>query len=251
MAQIINLGRVVGRTGPRGPQGEQGIEGPQGPQGEQGPQGIQGQRGLIGPQGEPGPRGLTGPQGEPGPAIKLSSSIYSDAENVAATSKAVKTLNDKVSPIYNHMWSVSNPQDGRTEIISANGNSCFSIRDDGRCGLWYGPENRWKFLFDQSGNLVAGRAPSSAGLGVGQNWQSRLNKSASGVTFTNTTGRPIFVLVVTGADGNGLTRDILIVNGLSLLTAPQTSGYTVCAIVPAGGTYRSEASKILSWRELK
>ncbi len=64
--------------GPRGEQGEQGIQGPRGPQGvrgaqgemgvqgEQGVKGEQGIQGPRGPQGEPGVQGPQGPQGEPG-----------------------------------------------------------------------------------------------------------------------------------------------------------------------------------------
>jgi len=61
--KIIEVGKVIG---PRGGQGEPGI---QGPKGEKGDQGIQGQRGFIGEQGEigpQGPQGIPGPQGEKG-----------------------------------------------------------------------------------------------------------------------------------------------------------------------------------------
>jgi len=57
---------LLTKPGPKGPQGEQGLEGPQGEQGSQGPPGEQGEQGLQGPQGEEGPQGLQGPQGEQG-----------------------------------------------------------------------------------------------------------------------------------------------------------------------------------------
>ena len=75
MAQKIDLGRVVGDTGPQGatgPQGPQGIQGepgPQGPKGETGatgPQGPKGHPGDTGPQGPKGDTGATGPQGPEG-----------------------------------------------------------------------------------------------------------------------------------------------------------------------------------------
>ncbi len=51
---IVDLGRVVGPQGERGPQGETGPQGPQGIQGETGPQGPQGIQGETGPQGPEG-----------------------------------------------------------------------------------------------------------------------------------------------------------------------------------------------------
>lgn len=59
-----------GLQGERGPQGLQGPQGPQGAAGPQGPQGVQGISGLsgaIGPQGPAGQIGPQGPQGAVGP----------------------------------------------------------------------------------------------------------------------------------------------------------------------------------------
>lgn len=61
MAQVFDLGNVVG------PQGPKGDAGPQGPQGETGPQGPKGDTGATGPQGEQGPKGDTGDTGPQGP----------------------------------------------------------------------------------------------------------------------------------------------------------------------------------------
>jgi hypothetical protein len=54
----------LGKQGPRGPRGEQGLPGSQGPQAPRGEQGLQGVQGTPGPQGE---QGLQGVQGTPGP----------------------------------------------------------------------------------------------------------------------------------------------------------------------------------------
>lgn len=53
-----------GDPGLQGPQGDPGLQGPQGERGEQGPQGIQGE---VGPQGETGPKGEKGDKGDQGP----------------------------------------------------------------------------------------------------------------------------------------------------------------------------------------
>jgi len=74
---LINVGTVVGPTGPRGYAGSNGPTGPTGPTGNDGatgptgPQGPTGPHGATGPQGNDGPTGPTGPQGAdstvPGP----------------------------------------------------------------------------------------------------------------------------------------------------------------------------------------
>ena len=48
---VKDLGKVVGDSGPQGPQGEKGDTGP---------------RGLQGEKGDTGPRGLQGPKGDNG-----------------------------------------------------------------------------------------------------------------------------------------------------------------------------------------
>lgn len=74
-ATTVDLGRVIGATGPQGPQGLQGATGPQGPKGgigpqgpkgDTGPQGVKGATGPQGPQGVQGVKGATGPQGPKG-----------------------------------------------------------------------------------------------------------------------------------------------------------------------------------------
>jgi len=66
---------LVGPTGPKGDQGEQGIAGPRGETGGRGPQGDTGARGLDtgftgdqGPQGDTGEQGPQGDTGDTGPA---------------------------------------------------------------------------------------------------------------------------------------------------------------------------------------
>jgi len=60
-SQWVNVGDIVGPTGPTG------NTGPTGPTGNIGPTGIQGPTGPTGPQGNTGPTGPTGPTGNTGP----------------------------------------------------------------------------------------------------------------------------------------------------------------------------------------
>ncbi len=66
VGEPINLGKVVGKDGEQGIQGEKGEQGEQGIQGEKGEQGEQGIQGEKGEQGEQGIQGEKGEQGEQG-----------------------------------------------------------------------------------------------------------------------------------------------------------------------------------------
>lgn len=73
MAETVDLGLVVGPTGPQGasglqgPTGPKGATGPVGPAGPKGNTGPAGAKGATGPTGPTGPRGATGPTGPTGP----------------------------------------------------------------------------------------------------------------------------------------------------------------------------------------
>jgi hypothetical protein len=96
-------------------------------------------------------------------------------------------------------------------------------------------------------------------IGVGQTWQSLAGSRTDGTTYTNSTGKPIFVSI-TGARGTNqgmsLTIDGVIVSwsGWYSLAGGQVVG-TISGIVPNGGTYVtsgwSNGSLNSSWNELR
>ena len=59
--QTVDLGKVVGDTGPQGPKGDTGATGPRGPAGAQG---AKGDTGAQGPKGDTGPAGEKGEKGD-------------------------------------------------------------------------------------------------------------------------------------------------------------------------------------------
>lgn len=266
MTQIINLGRVVGRTGDRGPQGEKGDTGPQGPQGVPGPQGIQGQRGAIGPQG---PQGVQGVQGAQGPAVPLSDSLVSDSRETAATSRTVKWLHDRLVPLSDHIPITYNDPDSRINIVPPRGRYAFSIRDDGAFGWWSVNEGQWKVLFDSNGNIVIGGLNIS--IGCAQNWRYANGYRFGGVWYTNTTGRPIMIFVectlnqsnfdhtetVKGPAGThqkhvkgvGFPCARLCVNDCVLSDTNNFGLHRLMAIVPPGHAYKIDGN-IVRWHEL-
>mgnify|MGYP002530383172 CR=1 FL=1 len=116
--QTVDLGKVVGDTGPQGPKGDTGAVGPRGPAGAQGAKGDTGARGpkgdtgargekgekgaaftyadfttaqLAALKGEKGDKGDTGPQGPKGDGVEVSGSKgqylgFTDTDTLGAVS---------------------------------------------------------------------------------------------------------------------------------------------------------------------
>jgi hypothetical protein len=99
----------------------------------------------------------------------------------------------------------------------------------------------------------------SAEIGVGQTWQNVTASRAAGVTYTNTTGRPIYISVSGGGQPNNGTMT-LTVDGVVLgqqgfqSIASGRSNATMTAIVPNNSTYvvtNISGWSLVSWAELR
>jgi hypothetical protein len=102
-------------------------------------------------------------------------------------------------------------------------------------------------------------------IGVGQTWQDVTASRALGITYTNSTGRPIQICVTASGTNGFIQSTITItVGGLVLGAAGANSGSAggdatsgLSAIVPVGATYSSQAraaygvGPLLSWTELR
>lgn len=97
-------------------------------------------------------------------------------------------------------------------------------------------------------------------IGISQSWVDVTGSRTASTTYTNTTGRPIFVSVKSKSFNTGGGNIILFISGLSVSSfdSGALSGltvypyFTVCGIVPPGGTYQVSASYgISSWMELR
>ncbi len=90
----------------------------------------------------------------------------------------------------------------------------------------------------------------NASIGIGQTWQDVTSERHTGVTYTNTTGRPIFISVYMNSNAQGGSSAVeIFVDGklISGQYAGRMSGITVflsaCAIVPFGSTYSAKTSR--------
>jgi hypothetical protein len=104
------------------------------------------------------------------------------------------------------------------------------------------------------GTAAASYALTSTVIGAGQTWQNVSGSRSSGTTYTNSTGRPIFISIRWERDDGTLE---LTVDGLMIGRIGYTAGpvyYTLTAIVPAGSTYMATAigsGGTLYWHELR
>ena len=106
----------------------------------------------------------------------------------------------------------------------------------------------------------------NASIGIGQTWQVVTSERHTGVTYTNTTGRPIFISVYMNSNAQGGSSAIEIFVDDKLIGgqyAGRIGGITVylsaCAVVPPGSTYSAKTSRTLDgsyqdaskWLELR
>jgi hypothetical protein len=110
------------------------------------------------------------------------------------------------------------------------------------------------------GTSITGTSNSfSAGFGVNQTWQ--IVTRALATTYTNSTGKPIYVKVSSITQGNVSSTYTLLINGTVSIIIGQTSTNATAQIntgapIPVGATYRITASGTTSialsqWTELR
>ena len=102
---------------------------------------------------------------------------------------------------------------------------------------------------------VTGTLTAPQIFGQSQSWQTVTGSRALATTYTNSTGRPIAVSVLSGGltAGNNITG---VVSGISVafaqINTAGTSQVTINFIVPIGATYSVTASAAFAaWHELR
>ena len=94
-----------------------------------------------------------------------------------------------------------------------------------------------------------------ASIGINQTWQDVLAERQNGVVYTNTTGRPIQILVSQQQSSSSQTCILEINNVESLrnVSYGNADGCIVSAIIPAGATYKVVYKNYtpLKWFELR
>lgn len=96
---------------------------------------------------------------------------------------------------------------------------------------------------------------TSAIFGIGQTWQDLTASRSAGVTYTNTTGKPITIAIISYSTLTN-AQTILSVDGqeVSSIQAPTGLDRTNVTLVNAGSTYNFTSDKTLAsiiWKELR
>ena len=99
---------------------------------------------------------------------------------------------------------------------------------------------------------VLGYVPAlSPAIGSGQTWQDVTGSRASGTTYTNSTGKPIYVLI--GSNAGAGPTNTLTVGGVVVVSVVEgtDSNQSFGAIVPPGLTYVVSVTSMVKWVELR
>ncbi|WP_233610723.1 phage tail protein [Citrobacter freundii] len=191
---------------------------------------------------------------------QLNSSVSDDSETQAATPKAVKIAMDNagarlakdrnLADLPNPALARQNLQlgDSSTKSTGTTANTVAAGDDARITGAMQKNQNGAdipdvaKFLQ----NLQLGEA-AKVSLGVDQTWQDMTSSRSIGVVYTNTTGKPIQLLLDFVRPSASWSVNVRI-NGVAINGA---GGY--CPVIPNNATYQVITTGIssLSWRELR
>ena len=102
---------------------------------------------------------------------------------------------------------------------------------------------------------VSDLVEANKGLGVDQTWQDVKSQRKNGVVYTNTTGRPIMILVSQQQSSTSQTCELEI-NGVGVIknvSYGTADGCIISALIPAGATYKVIYKNYppLEWHELR
>ena len=153
---------------------------------------------------------------------------------------------------------------GITDLAVADGGTGASTLSANAVLLGNGTSALQTVAPSTSGNVLTSNgttwtSAAATSIGVGQTWQNVTGSRAAGTTYTNSTGKPIFISVYgTGSPNNGVMS--MTVDGVSLGqqgSAAVGSGVfysTMTAIVPNGSTYsvnNVNGWALQNWAELR
>lgn len=125
------------------------------------------------------------------------------------------------------------------ELKTASGGSVTLVPEDG-------VSNTQVVVRNESGALASEEFVLNNDLGVGQTWQDVTASRSIGVTYTNNTGKPIYVFIVSGNSNSTAVN----INGLTQV-GNSTERDTWFFPLPDGDTYSTSGGNLLCWFELR
>lgn len=82
-------------------------------------------------------------------------------------------------------------------------------------------------------------------FGIGQTWQDMTSQRALGITYTNSTGKPITVVLATNSSGNYTIN----IGGVAIIF--YSGNYPMTFIIPTGSTYLFTGASFVRWAEIR
>lgn len=131
-----------------------------------------------------------------------------------------------------------------TGVVIGNGTSAMTAVAPGTSGN----------LLTSNGTAWTSASPPDVGIGVGQTWQNLTGSRSNATTYTNSTGKPIQV-IISCQTNNNVTSLSVQVDGVTIYVGGSFTWYnspTASFIVPNGSTYIATTNtSFLSWAELR
>ena len=148
------------------------------------------------------------------------------------TTKDVPVVHDGVTA-GGHPVAARANADGTISLIKKDGTSAGEINSAGLFNNTLTSTNTNQALTAAQGKVLKDsldtKQSTSSVLGVGQTWKDVTSSRSSGVTYTNTTGKPIQIYIMTGTQSSTLVIDgvNIAVHGDSMpqIIVPNTSSY--------------------------
>ena len=167
------------------------------------------------------------------------------------TTKDTLVVHDGVT-VGGHPVAAKANTDGTISLIKKDGTSAGTINALGLFNNTLTSTNTNQALTAAQGKVLNDQA-----FGVGQNWMNVKSERSLGTTYTNTTGKPIYVIVVNEFQNYGDPIEVF-VNNIKLLRVDKGAGIgwfgDTSFVVPAGQTYKVTKEvypNIQSWVELR
>lgn len=155
--------------------------------------------------------------------VKIVDSLSSNATDAALTANQGKVLSDRTQ------------QATTTNIGITRFANALEISSKSNSNVAINPSN-------------AATIAQSTDLGVGQSWQNVTSGRSANVTYVNSTGKPIFVIITLGNDvvTNITIGGVVVANPRSANGAEEAVSF----IVPSGATYSCSQTPTM-WAELR
>ena len=168
------------------------------------------------------------------------------------TTKDVPVVHDGVT-VGGHPVAARANADGTISLIKKDGTSAGTINANGLFNNTLTSTSTTQALTAAQGKFL-----NDQSFGIEQTWQDLTSSRASGVTYTNSTARPVLVSISLSDTYSQSPTVSIYVGGFLILTNKYDDGqnfgsFSHSFIVPSGSTYSisSPLSTIQTWSELR